>query len=198
MMKRPLLRPSASIFLISLLLLQSACSIVRTARPATCGTSAPSRSGRRLAAVHSHLHQEQSSASPTGTGGGGGGRRAVAQQSAATVDYDSSLYLVIGDWGGQDLPPHDTPAAHAIAQTIGALFGAEGQSPPAAVLSLGDNFYDSGVTSVHDPRWQTTFEDVFSLAAMRGAWRSPVTGCAHSRSIVTCLLALLLPDCWPS
>ena len=29
------------------------------------------------------------------------------------------------------------------------------------ILSVGDNFYENGVSGVHDPAWQSSFEDVY-------------------------------------
>ena len=43
---------------------------------------------------------------------------------------------------------------------IGSKFQAD------AVLGLGDNFYDSGVTNEYDPRFNETFESVFTASSI--------------------------------
>ena len=44
-------------------------------------------------------------------------------------------------------------------------------------LSVGDHFYFSGVSSVDDPRWRRSFENVYTARSLRRAkfWR-PVLG----------------------
>ena len=73
-------------------------------------------------------------------------------------------FLVMGDWGGSPsaLPPSQERATAAgmgqVAQASNATFA----------LALGDNFYDSGVKSVEDPRFKQTFENVFSASSLSG------------------------------
>ena len=71
--------------------------------------------------------------------------------------------MVVGDWGGQTDSPYTTgvekdvsDAMGDIAKEIGAQF----------TLSMGDNFYENGVTDVDDPRFQQTFE-VYKCALFR-------------------------------
>ena len=64
-------------------------------------------------------------------------------------------FLVVGDWGGQDDDPYYTDGEARVADSmgeIGKLLGSQ------FTISLGDNFYDSGVKSVNDPRFKETFE----------------------------------------
>ena len=70
--------------------------------------------------------------------------------------------LVVGDWGVEG-------AYHqiAVAQAMGVC--AE-QHPERIVLSVGDNFYDSGVTSVDDPQWRASFEDIYTHPALQCPW----------------------------
>ena len=37
------------------------------------------------------------------------------------------------------------------------------------IIGLGDNFYFKGVKSVHDPRFQRTFEDVYNASSLEEA-----------------------------
>jgi len=68
-------------------------------------------------------------------------------------------FLIMGDWGGHPDKPYTTEeqiiTARGMAK-IGKKIKAKG------VLALGDNFYNKGVSDVNDPRFQTTFENVFT------------------------------------
>lgn len=68
----------------------------------------------------------------------------------------SSLnFMVVGDWGGQDNPPYYTDPEKDVAKQMGEIAGSMGAQ---FTLSMGDNFYDSGVIDVDDPRFKETFE----------------------------------------
>lgn len=41
------------------------------------------------------------------------------------------------------------------------------EDPISFVLFLGDNFYESGVSSVTDPQWKTKFEDMYSAKSLQ-------------------------------
>ena len=64
-------------------------------------------------------------------------------------------FMVVGDWGGQILPPYYTTAEKDVAASMGATAAASGSQ---FTIGLGDNFYMLGVTSVDDQRFQSTFE----------------------------------------
>jgi acid phosphatase len=40
----------------------------------------------------------------------------------------------------------------------------------AFVISVGDNFYEDGVTSIDDPKWKTSFEDIYTAPALQVPW----------------------------
>lgn len=61
-------------------------------------------------------------------------------------------FLVMGDWGSESAS--GMPVAEAMADYVK-------EKPVELVLGLGDNFYPSGVQSVTDPRWSTSFETVY-------------------------------------
>uniref|UniRef100_A0A8D1BY03 Tartrate-resistant acid phosphatase type 5 n=1 Tax=Sus scrofa TaxID=9823 RepID=A0A8D1BY03_PIG len=73
-------------------------------------------------------------------------------------------FVAVGDWGGVPNAPFHTARemanAKAIATTVKTL-GAD------FILSLGDNFYFTGVHDAKDKRFQETFEDVFSDPSLR-------------------------------
>jgi acid phosphatase len=74
----------------------------------------------------------------------------------------SMTFLVLGDWGrfgrGNQRIVADRMAETAMA--IGARF----------VLSVGDNFYENGVTGVDDPHWRGSFEDIYHAASLQVPW----------------------------
>jgi tartrate-resistant acid phosphatase type 5 len=77
-------------------------------------------------------------------------------------------FLAFGDWGGhqhsQGEFPHTTPGQRLTARALGAAIR---RDKPRFVMSLGDNFYQEGVKSVSDARFNETFERVYDDAAMR-------------------------------
>lgn len=71
-------------------------------------------------------------------------------------------FLVFGDWGRQgeqDQVEVATQMAKA-AKNLNAGF----------IISVGDNFYEDGVTSVDDPHWQKSFEEVYRDPALQVPW----------------------------
>ena len=68
---------------------------------------------------------------------------------------ESLNFLAIGDWGGKPSSPYYTPAEKSIAGQMGKVAESINSS---FTLALGDNFYNMGVKSVDDPRFQATFE----------------------------------------
>ncbi|XP_064179506.1 tartrate-resistant acid phosphatase type 5a [Anguilla rostrata] len=79
----------------------------------------------------------------------------------------SIRFLAIGDWGGLPNPPYITPIEKATAQEMGKVAQQLGAD---FVLALGDNFYYKGVNSVHDPRFQDTFENIFTADSLNIPW----------------------------
>ena len=63
--------------------------------------------------------------------------------------------MVVGDWGGQDDPPYYTDPEKDMAKQMGDIAASMGAQ---FTLSMGDNFYDNGVTDVDDPHFKETFE----------------------------------------
>jgi len=71
-------------------------------------------------------------------------------------------FVVIGDWGRdgccQQAGVAEQMASRAVA--IGSKF----------VISVGDNFYENGVTSIHDPQWKTSFQDIYTRPGLMTPW----------------------------
>lgn len=83
--------------------------------------------------------------------------------------------LVLGDWGWADpalerqypLVRQNADLQRAVAQ---AMATQAAQEPISAVVTTGDNFYPNGVTSATDPRWVTSFEQVYAAPALQVPW----------------------------
>lgn len=74
---------------------------------------------------------------------------------ARRSDDQTLNFLVLGDWGGQPDPPYTTEAETSIAAVMGSVAASENSQ---FTLALGDNFYNTGVKNVNDPRFNYTFE----------------------------------------
>ncbi|WP_336964987.1 tartrate-resistant acid phosphatase type 5 family protein [Sphingobium aquiterrae] len=80
-----------------------------------------------------------------------------AEARAASLNF-----LSIGDWG-RNGNGHQRDVAVQMgkaAEETGARF----------TVSVGDNFYGSGVASVTDPQWQSSFEEVYSAGSLQHRW----------------------------
>ncbi len=71
-------------------------------------------------------------------------------------------FVVIGDWGRDGEARQREVAARMAraAESVGSRF----------VISVGDNFYEDGVSSVSDPRWQSSFESIYTDPALMTKW----------------------------
>jgi tartrate-resistant acid phosphatase type 5 len=81
---------------------------------------------------------------------------------AAGSSPKTQNFLVFGDWGRQgELDQREVAEQMGIAaQNLDARF----------VVSVGDNFYEDGVTSVTDDHWQKSFEKVYTAPSLRVPW----------------------------
>lgn len=80
-------------------------------------------------------------------------------------------FLVVGDWGGCRGAEPQVKIANAMA-AIAAPTKSDTESRPAVsfVLALGDNFYRRGVDSVDDPRFKTSFEEMYAQSSLQVPW----------------------------
>jgi len=90
----------------------------------------------------------------------------LSERSNLKDDYPVH-FLAIGDWGrnGED---HQIPVARQMGKWAAA-------HPNDFIVSLGDNFYPSGVTSEHDPLWHYSYENIYTEFAMQWDWY-PILG----------------------
>ncbi|XP_061080730.1 tartrate-resistant acid phosphatase type 5-like [Conger conger] len=93
--------------------------------------------------------------------------RSVMHRNLQDRNGTSIRFLAVGDWGGLPHPPYSTPVQQATARGMGRAAQDMGAD---FVLALGDNFYFTGVDSVEDPRFQETFERVFTARSLHVPW----------------------------
>lgn len=93
-------------------------------------------------------------------------RQKQAKEPAVSEDFveidDAYHFYTIGDWGRNG---HYRQKDLADMMNLAAM-----KVEPEFVISTGDNFYDNGIASVHDPYWKTSFEDVYDGAHMFCDW----------------------------
>ena len=83
------------------------------------------------------------------------------------LDVDSVSFVVMGDWGKYG-GESQKPVADAINQ-YSKIFNAQ------FIITTGDNFYPSGVSSISDPHWQSSYENVYNKEGHQVTWY-PVLG----------------------
>ncbi|CUI15445.1 tartrate-resistant acid phosphatase type 5, putative [Bodo saltans] len=69
---------------------------------------------------------------------------------------ESFCFVSFGCWGGLN-----KVTQKRVAEVMGRAVEKE-SLPTLFVIAAGDNFYKKGVTSIHDPRFLTTFDDVYN------------------------------------
>lgn len=90
-------------------------------------------------------------------------RCAEAPRDASAPGAPSGLtFLAVGDWG--------RAGAFGQAEVAKAMADFADRTPVGFVVSTGDNFYDNGVTSVDDPEWRRSFEDIYARPSLRVPW----------------------------
>jgi len=71
-------------------------------------------------------------------------------------------FAVIGDWGRKGRPDQ---------MAVSTQMGVACQSAAASfVISLGDNFYEVGVTSPTDPQFDESYENVYTADSLKVPW----------------------------
>ncbi|MEY4799138.1 MAG: 3,5-cyclic adenosine monophosphate phosphodiesterase CpdA, partial [Verrucomicrobiota bacterium] len=94
---------------------------------------------------------------------------------AAAAEPAVERLFVLGDWGWADpdmerqysLVRQNADLQRAVAKAMATQASKE---PVSAVVTTGDNFYPSGVKSATDPRWTTSFEQVYAVPALQVPW----------------------------
>lgn len=76
----------------------------------------------------------------------------VALWVTSAVAAESVSFITFGDWGS------GTQDQQAVADAATRYCS---KQPCGFVLTLGDNFYQSGVDSIHDPKWKSYYKDIY-------------------------------------
>ena len=103
-----------------------------------------------------------------------------------SAGVDGLLFLSVGDWGGV------TKVSRGVAREM-ANYGKD-NGGCSFIWSLGDNFYDDGVTSVHDPQWNSTFHSLFSDPQLRVRWYSCLGNHDHHGNVTAQVAYTHAPD----
>ena len=72
-------------------------------------------------------------------------------------------FLLVGDWGRN---------GHDDQRRVAAQMGrTAARMDSHFTVSVGDNFYENGVTSINDPQWQSSFERIYTAPALQRPWK---------------------------
>lgn len=82
--------------------------------------------------------------------------------SAPPGDASRLTFLAVGDWG--------RGGAAGQREVASAMADYADRTPVRFVLSTGDNFYENGVTSVGDPEWRRSFEEIYARPSLQVPW----------------------------
>ncbi|XP_006811313.1 tartrate-resistant acid phosphatase type 5-like [Saccoglossus kowalevskii] len=91
----------------------------------------------------------------------------VCKTRAFIPNQNAVRFTALGDWGGKATHPYTTVVEVAVAKAMGNVAD---MYQSQFTLALGDNFYEDGVLSVDDPRFQETFENVFTAKSLYNPW----------------------------
>ena len=92
-----------------------------------------------------------------------GAALAAALPTSQALGAQPSLrFVAVGDWG-RNGASHQRDVAMRMGEAAKAL-------DARFVVSVGDNFYDTGVKSASDPQWKSSFEDVYTAPSLQAPW----------------------------
>lgn len=87
----------------------------------------------------------------------------AAAAAPAEAAGNTLNFVLIGDWGRNG---HDEQ--RAVGVQMGKTAAAIGSR---YTVSVGDNFYENGVTSVSDPQWKNSFEEIYTAPSLQSQWK---------------------------
>jgi acid phosphatase len=94
-------------------------------------------------------------------------KTSAALTTAATLPAQAATetlnFVLIGDWGRRG---HDNQTN--VAQQMGVTAAAINSR---FTVSMGDNFYENGVTGLDDPQWQASFEKIYTADSLQSPWK---------------------------
>ncbi len=83
-------------------------------------------------------------------------------RGASAADQAPINFLVVGDWG-RDGASYQSDVAAQMAKAASARGS-------CCVVSVGDNFYERGVSSSADPQWQSSYEAIYHAPSLQIPW----------------------------
>jgi tartrate-resistant acid phosphatase type 5 len=87
---------------------------------------------------------------------------------AQTAEVSATSLLIVGDWGGMDFKPYYSPGQLATASGMDSIGS---KLKASAVISLGDNFYGSGIyTDEYAHRFEDTWNAVYTGDSLQVPW----------------------------
>lgn len=89
-------------------------------------------------------------------------RQAGGRPSAEPFDSTAFNFIVVGDWGRNGFF-NQADVARGMGRVGERIYS-------RFTISTGDNFYTAGVTSLDDPKWQRSFEDIYTQPALQSRW----------------------------
>lgn len=93
---------------------------------------------------------------------GGMAGMALLRSVPAMARMPATNFITVGDWGRK---------GHHKQRAVGAQMGrTAAQIGSRFVVSVGDNFYEDGVTGLDDPQWKDSFEDIYADASLQTPW----------------------------
>ena len=92
-----------------------------------------------------------------------GAGAALADGDIAQAASEALPFIVVGDWGRNG---HDDQRNVAVqmGQTAAAM-------DAKFIVSIGDNFYENGVTGLDDPQWESSFERIYTAESLQRPWK---------------------------
>lgn len=85
-----------------------------------------------------------------------------SEEEPEPFDPEAMNFLVVGDWGRAGFF-NQREVAEQMGETADAIRS-------RFVISTGDNFYTTGVASTTDPKWERSFEDIYTDASLQTPW----------------------------
>jgi acid phosphatase len=104
-----------------------------------------------------HLTRRRFVSTSAGLGAGAAFLPGAAEAAAALP------FILVGDWGR---------GGHYDQAQVAVQMGKTAAAMDAKfIVSVGDNFYENGVTGLDDPQWQSSFEQIYTAPSLFKPWK---------------------------
>eukprot|EP01059_Diplonema_ambulator_P031780 TRINITY_DN594_c0_g1_i1.p1 TRINITY_DN594_c0_g1~~TRINITY_DN594_c0_g1_i1.p1 ORF type:complete len:330 (+),score=120.28 TRINITY_DN594_c0_g1_i1:39-1028(+) len=113
----------------------------------------------------------------------------------AAAGADSMSFLALGDWGGTSDQTPTAPGEVDNNKGMGKV--ADSLGGVRFVMAMGDNFYSAGIdTDVHSPRFQSTYENVFTSPNLQVPWYAIAGNHDHKGNVTAQIAYTQLSKRW--